>query len=106
MAAFSVKKKEAVFTIKGVYLDTGKENGNCYSILGVYWDTGTEIKTTIVYWWFIGRMEENMEITISIFGVYWDNGKRSGNYYRVLGVDWDTGKENGNYCSILRGILG
>ena len=44
-----------------------KENGN-YSI---------------VYWGYIGIMEEEMETLCSILGLSRDNGKGSGNYYVV-----------------------
>ena len=38
------------------------------------------MKTTIVYWGYIGIME-----------------KESGNYYNMLGFYMDNGKEDGNY---------
>ena len=37
-----------------------------------------KMKTTVVYWGYIGIMEKKMETTIvyySILGLYWDNGK-------------------------------
>ena len=35
------------------------------------------METTIVYWGYIGIMENKMETTIySILGLYWDNGDK------------------------------
>ena len=39
------------------------------------------METTVVYWGYIGIMENDMETTV----VYWDNGKSNGNYYRAWG---------------------
>ena len=38
------------------------------------------MEATIVYWGYIGAMEEEMEATIVHCGLYRDNGKENGNY--------------------------
>ena len=40
-------------------------------------------ETTVVYWSYVGKMEEKMDITILGRGLYWDTGKENGNYYSM-----------------------
>ena len=53
----------------------------------VYWGfvgiMEERMETTIVYWGFVGIMENQMETTIVYWGYMGDNGKEKGNYYRL-----------------------
>ena len=45
-----------------------------------------QMDTTLVYWGFIGIMEEKMETTIMYWGYIGNNGKENENYYGTLGL--------------------
>ena len=50
------------------------------------------METTIVYWGYIGIIENKMETTTASLGSYWDNGKEKRNYYSMLGLYCDNEK--------------
>ena len=61
-----------------------------------------KMETPLVYWGYIGIVEEKMETpSFSILGLYWDNGKENGNSCSILGLYWDNEKEHGSSFSIL-----